>query len=281
MSHVRNLLHAPVGRVPSPSAPHASVPPPHLVHTDLARTDSETSLSSVPVMDAHVDYASRIVCHTDPRSSGADRYRLLRMRLRERHAAGKLKTVLITSPLPQDGKSTATMNLATVLAERGKHSVLVIEGDLHRPSLGERLSINTERSLTECLQTGANPLSALVRLEPLGWYLLPAGQSRKNPTELLQTPAFGAAIQKLSSVFDWILIDSPPVLSITDALLLQPHADAALLVVRAGQASREAVEQAVGLLGANRIAGMILNGIERGKKDAYYYYGKNPSDGTR
>jgi capsular exopolysaccharide synthesis family protein len=265
MSHVRNLLYNPV-RQANPPAPSIV---PKVPHSPV----EETSLSNIPVVEAHVDHASRIVCYTDPRSAGADRYRLLRMRLRERYGTGKLKTLLITSAFPQDGKSTVTMNLATVLSERGKRPVLLVEADLHRPSLGHRLSLGPGTSLAECLQTGQNPMSAVRRIEPLGWYALFAGEARKNPTELLQTQTFGGIIQKLAPSFDWILIDSPPVVSITDALLLQPHADAVLLVVRAGQTPREAVEEAVRLVGHKQLAGIILNGVEHSRKHNYYYYG--------
>ena len=160
------------------------------------------------------------------------------MRLREPWSAGKLRKLLIASALAHDGKSTVTLNLATVLAERGKRSVLVVEGDLHHSTLAEILQINPDPGLTECLTGGVTPLAAVRRVEPAGWYLLQAGEPRKNPTELLQTPAFGQILEKLSGCFDWILIDSPPVVPITDAMLLQQHADASLLVVRGGQTPR-------------------------------------------
>jgi capsular exopolysaccharide synthesis family protein len=200
------------------------------------------------------------------------------MRLRECAHAQNLKTILITSALPQDGKTTVTMNLATALSERGKRAVLVIEGDLHRPCLGERLCVSTNSTLTECLQDHLNPMSAIERIEPLGWYFLSAGEPRKNATELLQSPALAGLLQKVSPYFDWILIDSPPVVSITDALLLQLHADASLLVVRAGQTPQATVEQAVQLLGRKKLLGVILNGVSRSKKNGYgYYYSKASS----
>ena len=113
--------------------------------------------------------------------------------------------------------------------------------------------------------------SAIRRIEPLGWFLLPAGEPRRNPTELLQTPAFGHIMEQISPCFDWILIDSPPVIPMTDSMSLQQHADASLLVVRADRTPREAVEQSIELLGKKSILGIVLNGVEvRGHP--YYQY---------
>jgi Mrp family chromosome partitioning ATPase len=118
---------------------------------------------------------------------------------------------------------------------------------------------------------GAPLVSAIRRIEPLGWFLLPAGEPSKNPTELLQTRAFGNILDQLTPCFDWILIGSPPVLSLTDSISLLQHADAALLVVRAGQTPREAVEQSIELLGKKNILGIILNGVET-RDHPYHYY---------
>ena len=165
---------------------------------------------------AQIERSTRIVVHDDPRSPCADRFRLLRLRLNERWNAETMKTLLITSPQPGDGKSTVALNLATALAERGKRMVLLIGADLHRPTLTERLGLSERSGLAECLEEGLKPLSAVRRVEPLGWYLLPAGKARGNPTELLQSRAIAEIKQELSRHFDWILIDSPPAIPLAD-----------------------------------------------------------------
>ena len=231
----------------------------------------------IPVEEAHVNAASRIVFHTDPSSPGADRFRFLRMRLRELWNTKELRTLLITSPLPEDGKSTTALNLATALAEGGKRSVLVIEGDLHRSPLSEQLRLKPGPGLAECLEGGLNPLSAIRRLEPLGWYLLGAGKAHQNPTDLLQGEAFAVVIQKVSPHFDWILIDSPPVIPFTDALSLGRQANGSLLVARAGRTPSEAVEKAMTLLGRQHVLGIVLNGVEELDPvySGYYAYSGN------
>jgi capsular exopolysaccharide synthesis family protein len=280
MSHLRNLFHKPSGQehipaaVPFVAPPFAAVPE-HV--TTSAKTASATSvLPEFPVEEAQLRPGNRLVYYADPRSPAADRFRLLRMRLKTYSTTGKLKKLLITSPLAHDGKSTMVLNLATALAERGKRTVLVVESDLHHSSLAEILNLKPWAGLTDCLADDATPpLSAIRRIEPLGWYLLPAGEPRKNPTELLQTPAFGHIMEQLSPHFDWILIDSPPVIPLTDSISLQQHADASLLVVRAGQTPREAVDQTIELLGKKNILGVVLNGMEARDHLYYQYYNSN------
>ncbi len=234
----------------------------------------------VPTEEVQLQPESRLVFYTDSRSPGADRYRYLRMRLREMSDAGKLRSLLITSAMPQDGKSTTALNLATALAEHGKRSVLLIEADLHHPTLREQLGIGNWPGLSECLEDGLDPMSSVRRLRPLDWYLMPAGVPRGNPTELLQSDALSSVMSRLSPHFDWILIDSPPLTPLTDALALARQVDASLLVVRAHSTPRDSVEKAIDLLGRKHVAGIILNGLEgldRVYSKYYGYYGKTPS----
>lgn len=274
MSHLRNLLHKPAAREQNPMAGSATTVTENLGNHSRAATAELPVLPEFATEVAQIEPEARLAYYSNPRGQAADRYRLLRMRLKEHWRAGNLKKLLVTGALAHDGKSTVTLNLATALAERGKHKVLVIEADLHHSCLGENLRLRPWAGLTECLADSLPPLSAIRRVEPLGWFLLPAGEPRKNPTELLQAPGFGQLVQKLAPSFDWVLIDSPPVVPLTDSLSLQQHADACLLVVRAGQTPREAVEQSIELLGRNNLVGVVLNGIETLNRP-YYQYGYN------
>jgi len=249
------------------------------VEGDPMKVEKAISLDQISPEEVQVLPSSRIVMHTDPRSAGADRFRFLRMCLREMWNAGKLKSLQITSPLPQEGKSTIALNLATALAEGGKRTVLLIEADLHRPTLAEQLGIDKRAGLSECLEGRLHPASALRRLEPLGWYLLPAGEPTINPTELLQTEAVGGVLQKLSPLFDWILIDSPPVIPLIDSLSIARQVNATLLVAREGRTSREAIEKAIAVLGRQRVLGIVLNAVEGLDQlySGYYGYGGYPA----
>jgi len=231
-----------------------------------------STLQDIPAEHVVLRPTTRLVFQSEPTSPSADRIRYLRMRLRQVAEAGKLKSLLITSPLAEDGKSTIALNLATALAEGGKRKVVLVEGDFHHSALLSHLGIPARsEGLAHCVANGSNPLSATIRLEPLGWYLLPAGKPGANSTELLQTKALSSVMQRLSAHFEWILIDSPPVLALTDALSLNQHADASLMVVRAGSTPKDAIDEAARLLGPQQILGIVLNGIEGCSR--YYKYG--------
>jgi capsular exopolysaccharide synthesis family protein len=243
------------------------------VAADSQDLDSAADLPQIPVEQVRIHRTNRLVLHTDPKGLGADRFRLLRMRLNEVRALANLRTLVITSPLAEDGKTTVALNLATTLAERGKRSVLLVETDLHRPSIIQRLGIQKRPGLAECLEGGLAPLSALRRIVPLNWYLLASGQAQGHPTELLQSDSLGNVMQEVSRHFDWVVIDSPPVVPLSDGLSVARHADASLLVVRAGRTPREAVQEAIALLEPKHVLGVVLNGAERlNRLHSYYGY---------
>jgi capsular exopolysaccharide synthesis family protein len=215
----------------------------------------------------------------------ADRLRFLRAHLRGLWSEEKLKCLLIASASPNDGKSTVALNLSIVLAEHGKRRVLLIEGDMHYPTITERLSpgFKPRSGLAECLEGKADPGSAVLRIDPYQLFLLPAGKSKHHPTELLQSDALPVLMRSFRNQFDWVVVDSPPVQPLSDTLLLRQQTDATLLVVRSGCTRSSAVDEAVTLLGKKNILGMVINGVE-GLERAYskYYksYGSN-RDGSR
>jgi len=234
-----------------------------------------------PAETVKVRPETRIVAYTDPRGPTADRLRFLRLRLNQLWNAEKFKKLLITSPLPNDGKSTIALNLAVTLTEEGKRSVLLVEGDLHRSAVSRELGLADRPGVAECLESGADPCSLIRRIEPIGCYFLPAGSPRSNPSELLQRGALSTMTESLSPHFDWIIIDSPPVAPLTDALSWKERADATLLVVRAGRTPTQATEEALNLVGRKHVLAVILNGA-KGLDQAYKkfyraYYGRSSS----
>lgn len=265
MSKILSLFES---SVEAQGEPQSSVVPEAFTGRELA----SFSVLDLPVVTAQLQPSCCAIFYTDPLAASSDRFRLLRMRLREYNKTGRLKTLLITSPLPHDGKSTVALNLATALSEDSKFKVLLIEADLHRPCLVSQLGIPAWSGLSQRLQGDVSTADAIRRVEPLGWYLMPAGEAPPNPTELLQTSAFQDLRQEVTDSFDWILIDSPPVIPLTDALSLRQHSDATLLVVRAGETPEDAIEQAIRLLGKQHIAGMVFNGVP-GLERAYSKYG--------
>jgi len=251
-------------------------PPSRPAEAVLETAEQNYALQNLPIVGMRLEAASRLVFHTDPQSVGAERFRLLRMRLQERSKARTLKKILVTSPLPHDGKSTVALNLACALAEKGRRSVLLVEGDLHHPQILERLGLESTAGLGECLEDNSSAFHSIRRIEPLGCYVLPAGAARANATELLHSSTVHILFQDLTRYFDWIVIDTPPVLPLTDALFLRDLADACLLVVRADSTPRNAVDQAVTLVGKEHILGIVLNGVE-GLQRLYSKYGYHRS----
>jgi capsular exopolysaccharide synthesis family protein len=269
------MIHLPDS---GPESHWGNVEPSSQAGTDPSRLiEADSKLASVAREEVEVKDGASLVVLTDPRSPGADRFRYLRMRLRELAAKGTLKSLVITSPIPQDGKSTVALNLATALAEGGQRKVLMIEADLHRPSLAKTLGIPARPGLAECLESGLDPLPSIFRLEPLNWYLLHAGTPVGNPTEILHSGATARVLDALYDHFEWILIDTPPVAPLSDALSLANLADASLLVLRSGFTPQAAAEEALALLGPGKVAGIVLNGAE-GLNRLYHkyssYYGR-------
>jgi capsular exopolysaccharide synthesis family protein len=240
---------------------------------EVEENEISSALKHALVEKVAIEPDSRAALLMHPKSAGADRFRYLRMRLQDLRQIAKLQSLVITSPLPEDGKSTIAMCLATALAEGGKRSTLLIEADLHHPTLGSSLGLRPARGLAECLESEFDPLSEIRKIEPLGWYLLHSGRAKNNPTELLQSDALSAVMQRVSPHFDWILIDSPPALPLTDAFSLSRQVDATLLVARADRTPREAIEETLELIGRKHVVGIVLNGAE-GLTSLYSkYYG--------
>jgi len=238
------------------------------------------SLADIPTENIEILPEARLITHTDSRSVAADRYRFLRLRLNSLGKAGSLKTILVTSPIPRDGKTTVALNLASALLDKRAQSVLVIDADLHHSAASCSLGLQGRPGLTECLSKKVHPLSTVRRLEPLGWHFMPAGVPGVQPTQLLQDDGLPGLLKSLGSYFDWVILDAPPVLPLTDATLLSQHADGILLVARADKTPRAALEDTVSTLGKRRIIGLVLNGVLEATKrygDYGHYYGKRSS----
>jgi capsular exopolysaccharide synthesis family protein len=233
-------------------------------------------LLCVPSLEARIRSEDRIVVYSDQKGPGAERFRLIRMALRNSQGGKAQKVLLITSPLPRDGKSTVALNLATSLAEDGKVRVLLLEADLRRPALLSHLGLERMCGLTELVEDMAEPAAAIRRIEPLGFYLLSSGRNPEHPSELLQSDRFHGLLREFKACFDWVLIDCPPAFPLADVVALRSHADGVLLVARAGSAPREAVQETAQLFKPGQVVGLILNAAE-GVNTLYskYYYRKD------
>ena len=225
----------------------------------------------------HAD-GSRLVTHLDPRSPVAEAYRSLRTNLAFSRAHAPPKTIVFTSPGPSDGKSTTVANLAITFAQQGQRT-LIIDADLRRAVLDNLFNVPRAPGLTDVLvgrQTlpDATHPSGIDNLDVLG-----SGPFPSNPSELLGSTAMRDLLLEAMTKYDMVLLDSPPLLAVTDAAVLSTLADAAVLVVRVGETSRAAVRRATGQLQTVRghLVGAVLNdvnfssGLYEGGYGYYYY----------
>ncbi len=214
----------------------------------------------------------RLVCLTDTESPAAEAFRLLGVRLRHLRKDRPLKKVLITSTIPQEGKSTVAANLACTLALRTEHKVLLLEGDLRRPTLSKMFGLGKNPGICEQLLGQRSLISSIYRLEGPGFWLLPVGIAPSNPLELLQSGRLTELVDRLSGWFDWIIIDSPPVLPLADTSVWMRLADGILLVTRQGTTEKRKLQRGLEAIESQKLIGALLNGTQNSSDSDYYDY---------
>jgi len=211
--------------------------------------------------------------HTNPRSQMSEAFRALRTSLLLSLPGAPPKVLVVTSALPQEGKTTTSVNVALSLAQRGNR-VLLVDADLRRPSIHRIMGVANTNGLSALLSGSDTPDNAILQSQQIpNLYVLPAGSPPRQPAELLGS--IKSYIEEWCRQYDHIVIDTPPVLSVTDAVLVATCADAVLLVTRAGSTTKAALRRTADLLQRvnARIAGVVLNGININSADYYYYYG--------
>lgn len=189
---------------------------------------------------------ANLITLTDPRAAASEAFRTLRTNLLFSAIDKPLRSLVVTSPGPEEGKSTALANLAVTLAQGGR-STLIVDCDLRRPSQHSIWGVEQTPGLTDmALHPGSSPAIVETGIENLR--LLPAGIQPPNPADLLGSSRFDQTIAALRDQAEFLLFDAPPVIAVTDAALLAVKLDGALLVMRAGSTRREHAEQARELL---------------------------------
>jgi exopolysaccharide transport family protein len=218
--------------------------------------------------------AVELVTQVRPQSQMAESYRALRTSLLLSNLGAPPKVIMITSALPQEGKTTTSINCAVVLAQKGIR-VLLIDADLRRPSIHKTLGMGPRSGLSNVL-TGSATLQQTITRSPIlpNLSVLPAGTPPPNPAELLASTNMRDVLEELRGQYDHIVVDTPPTLSVTDAVVLSPRADAIVLVIRSGQTTKQALRRSRDvLLQVNaKVSGVLLNAVDLSSPDYYYYY---------
>ncbi len=218
--------------------------------------------------------AVELVTQARPQSQMAESYRALRTSLLLTSLGGPPKVILVTSALPQEGKTTTSINTAIVLAQKGTR-VLLIDADLRRPSIHKALGMGPKTGLSNVLTGNATLQQAVSRSTILPTlFVLTAGTPPPNPAELLASSNMKDILAELREQYDHIIVDTPPTLSVTDAVVMSTRADAVVLVIRSGQTTKQALRRSREILMQvnARVAGVLLNAVDLTSPDYYYYY---------
>lgn len=222
---------------------------------------------------------NHLVSLTDGHSPASEAFRLLSVRLRHLRRDRKLQKLLITSSIPQEGKSVVSANLTCALSSATRQRVLLVEGDVRRPTLSKVFGLKAHPGICELLEGKRNLAASMYRLEPAGVWFLPAGAAPANPLALLESGKLPVLMEQLAALFDWIIIDSPPILPLADTSVWTRLADGILLVTRQGTTQKRHLQRGLEALESKKIIGAVLNSSKSSADNEYYSY-LHPGDGS-
>ena len=222
-----------------------------------------------------------IITHTDPKSPVSEAYRVLRTNIQYSSVDKPLKTIVVTSAGPMEGKTTTIANLAVTFAQTGS-KVLLIDTDLRKPKVHKVFKLFNEKGITNLL-TAQEDFASFIRHDVVkNLDVLTSGTIPPNPSELLNSNAMRTFLNEKKEEYDIILLDSPPVGSVTDAAVLSTFVDGTILVAKSGKVEVDAVKRAKEMLdqvNAN-IIGVVLNNLDKKAIGNNYYYQYYYSDET-
>ena len=259
-----------------PSAPIENPPPFNPVFIDVAADldDFEQIIAGAHSFPYNPLKEALLINPMMPREAPAEEFRSLRTRLNHLQTLQPLHTLVVTSASPAEGKSFTAMNLAVTQAQLADKRVLLADFDFRRPSIDKTFQIPTSPGIADYLLGKAPLRDVLRRLGDSNLYVMTAGEAVQNPLELLNLKECKALIQGVRNHFDWVILDSPPLLFAADGNLLATMCDGTILVVRIGATTFDAVTRALQSLCENNVLGVVVNGARRGElysKYAYYH----------
>lgn len=218
---------------------------------------------------------NRVKAILDPHSIVGEQYRMLRAKLSLMQKQAGIKTILISSTVQNEGKTLVSCGLAAVLAQEPGKRVLLIDADLRKPDAYRNLGLIGEDrfdGFSKVLQGEVNLEEAVLGSSHEDFYFLPAGPVPPNPAELLSSRHLELALRSAAKFFDWVIIDSPPILPLADTSMLAPLCDTVLLVVRANATPAKLIKSAIQTIGRDKFCGVLLNRVNDLMSSTYYYY---------
>lgn len=231
----------------------------------MARTQKQKAIQT---------HAVSLITLTNPSSPIAEQYRTIRTNIQFASAAGQqIKTIVVTSSGPGEGKSTTSANIAVVFAKSGQR-VLLVDADLRKPVVYKTFQLNNASGLSTALSSSGSVADVIQRTPVENLSILPSGPKPPNPSELLGSTRMNQVIEEARHLYDVIIFDMPPVVIVTDAQIMASKADGTLLVVRENVTRKDALTKAKDLLEMvqARVLGVVYNGTKDVKDQSYYYY---------
>ena len=268
----------PIGETfdPNPDQPHPAVAG---VRTQAATTGT---LDTSGVTEDCIQNARRVEFHplsdallvnpSKPRQAPAEEFRTLRTRLNHLQSTQPLRTLVVTSASPAEGKSFTAANLAITQAQLADKRVLLADFDFRRPTVDKTFQIPVSPGMTNYLQGTATLADVMTRVGDSNLYVITAGDPVPNPLELLNLRECATLIEDLRAHFDWVILDSPPLLFAADGNLLATMCDGTILVVRIGATTFDSVSRALQSLCENNVLGIVVNGARRSELYSKYSY---------
>lgn len=239
------------------------------------------SLTDTPALPCKLTGAHRLAALNGHGDLGAEKFSILATRLNRLQEVQSVKRLLITSSVKEEGKSLMAANIAISLARHKAKKVLLVEGDLRQPKLGALFGTPDLNGISEQLTQNMPLTQNLYRFQDLSLWCLFAGRDCSRPLELLQSSRLPILLNDLSDMFDWIIIDAPPVAALADADLWSRLVDRVLIVVREGFTSKKLLRQTLKSIDPKLVCGVILNEAKDAQSQYMYYYGNPNTRGSK
>jgi protein-tyrosine kinase len=221
-----------------------------------------------------ISHRRNLIAKLSPKSTISEQYRTIRTNIQFSSVDEEIKSIMITSAEPGEGKSTTTANLAVTFAQQGK-KVLLVDADLRKPTVHYTFQVQNIYGLTNVLTKGKTIEQAISATDVENLDVLTSGPIPPNPAELLASKAMLDFLTKVEAQYDVILFDTPPILAVADAQILANLCEGSVLVIASGKTETEKVMKAKELLAAakGKLLGAVLNSKKMDKSSYYYYYG--------
>lgn len=237
----------------------------------LSGARRDDAFSHARVLDLPSDCVGWLVSQGNQDGPVAEAFRFLGVRLRHMRRDRVLKKILITSTIPQEGKSLVAANLACTLSLRTPQRTLLLEGDFRRPSLSQLFDLRSKPGICEWLRGECDLTNCIYQLANPRMWILPAGSSSGNYLELLQSGRIAQLLEEIEEAFDWVIIDSPPILPLADTSIWSRLVDGILLVTRQGKTEKRQLQKGLDSIESKKLIGAVLNSSSSPAHGDYYY----------